>query len=93
MSGCPNYVVWMESEEAAYLTGWRNTGVETESSVFVWAMPRKNMNSNMKTKDFRKKKKTTEYKAKKLEWDCRLIGTWTAHLVPIEFVNEVVVSR
>lgn len=99
MSGCPNYVVWMESKEAGYLRGWRITGVETDGSVFVLTMPGENINSNMKTKDFRKEKKKeikrlhpSECKAKELKWDCRLIGTWTAHLVPTEFVNKVVVS-
>lgn len=47
----------MESEEAGYLTGLRFTGMETESSVFVLAMPGKNINSNMKTNDFQKEKK------------------------------------
>lgn len=31
--------------------------METESSVFVLAMPGKNINSNMKTNDFQKEKK------------------------------------
>lgn len=54
--------------------------METESSVFVLAMPGKNINSNMKTNDFQKEKKISrlhpsEYKAKELKWDCRLIET------------------